>query len=107
MPERKSNMNNEIFYVLVDDHIVTRQEVEMAFYVTHGYHNTHKHEQEFLRWLYSLLGKTIKQAILEYDMQVEKLAQCRPILAMKLYRERYDGTLADARDYVENLQNRS
>lgn len=40
-------------------------------------------------------------------MQVEKLAQCRPILAMKLYRERYGGTLADARDYVENLQNRS
>ncbi|WP_251316715.1 hypothetical protein [Flintibacter muris] len=29
-------MNNEIYYVLVDDHIVTRQEVEMAFYVTHG-----------------------------------------------------------------------
>ena len=54
-----------------------------------------------------MLGKTIKQAILEYDMQVEKLAQCRPILAMKLYRERSGGTLADARDYVENLQNRS
>ena len=39
-------MNNEIFYVLNDDHIVTRQEVELAFYVTHGYHNTSKHEQE-------------------------------------------------------------
>lgn len=100
-------MNDEIFYVLIDDHIVTRQEVDMAFYVTHGYYNTHSHEQEFLKWLYSLLGKTIKQAISEYDMQVEKLAKYRPILAMKLYRERYGGTLAEARDYVENLKNRS
>ena len=97
-------MNNEIYYVLVDDHIVTRHEVEMAFYVTHGYHNTHKHEQEFLKWLYSLLGKSIKQVIPEYDMQVEKLAQCRPILAMKLYRERYGGTLREVREYVENLK---
>ena len=61
-------MSKEIFYVLMDDHIVTRQEVELAFYVTHGYHNTHKHETEFLKWLYSLLGKTIKQAIPEYNM---------------------------------------
>ena len=100
-------MNNEIFYVLNDDHIVTRQEVELAFYVTHGYHNTSKHEQEFLKWLYSLLGRTIKQAIPEYNMQVGKLAEYRPILAMKLYRERYGGTLADAREYVENLKNKS
>lgn len=33
-------MSKEIFYVLMDDHIVTRQEIELAFYVTHGYHNT-------------------------------------------------------------------
>lgn len=100
-------MDNEIFYILTDDHIVTRQEVEMAFYVTHGYHNTHKHEQEFLKWLHSLLGKTIRQAIPEQDMQVEKLAEYRPILAIKLYRERYGCTLAAARDYVENLKNRA
>ena len=100
-------MNDEIFYVLVDDHIVTRNELDMAFYVTHGYHNTRKHEQEFLKWLYSLLGKTIKQVIPEYDMQVEKLAKYRPILAMKLYRERYGGTLAEARDYVEKLEIKS
>ena len=100
-------MNNEIFYVLMDDNIVTRHEVDMAFYVTHGYHNTHKHEREFLKWLYSLLGKTIMQAIPEYDMQVEKLAESRPILAMKLFSDRYGCTLGDAREYVENLKNRS
>ena len=98
---------NEIYYVLFDDHIVTRQEVDMAFYVTHGYHKTIKHEQEFLKWLYSLFGKTIKQAIPKYDMQVGKLAQYRPILAMKLYRERYGCTLAEAREYVENLKDKS
>lgn len=100
-------MNDEIFYVLMDDHIVTRHEVDMAFYVTHGYHNTYRHEQEFLKWLYSLLGKTIKQLIPEYDMQVEKLAQSRPILAVKLYRDRYGCTLREAREYVENLKDKS
>lgn len=100
-------MKDEIYYVLVDGNIVTRHEVDMAFYVTHGYHNTHSHEQEFLKWLYSLFGKTIKQAIPEYNMQVEKLAQSRPILAMKLYRDRYGCTLGYARDYVDNLKNRT
>ena len=47
-------MSKEIFYVLMDDHIVTRQEVELAFYVTHGYHNTHKHETEFLKWFFTI-----------------------------------------------------
>lgn len=42
-------MKDEIYYVLVDGNIVTRHEVDMAFYVTHGYHNTHSHEQEFLK----------------------------------------------------------
>ena len=83
-------MNDEIFYVLMDDHIVTRHEVDMAFYVTHGYHNTYRHEQEFLN-----------------DMQVEKLAQSRPILAVKLYRDRYGCTLREAREYVENLKDKS
>ena len=100
-------MKDEIYYVLVDGNIVTRHEVDMAFYVTHGYHNTHSHEEEFLKWLYSLFGKTIKQAIPEYNMQVEKLAQSRPILAMKLYRDRYGCTLGYARDYVDNLKNRA
>ncbi len=100
-------MNKEIFYVLTDNHIVTRQEVELAFYVTHGYHNTRKHEQEFLKWLYSLLGKTIKQAIPEYNMQVETLAKSRPILAIKLYRDRYNCNLGEAREYVEGLANKS
>lgn len=105
-PERKNDMD-EIYYVLFDNHIVTRQEVDMAFYVTHGYHNTHRHEQKFLKWLYSLLGKTVKQVIPEYDMQVGKLAQSRPILAVKLYRDRYGCTLGEAREYVENLKDRS
>lgn len=100
-------MSKEIFYVLIDDHIVTRQEVELAFYVTHGYHNTHKHETEFLKWLYSLLGKTIKQAIPEYNMQVEILAKSRPILAMRFYRDRYGCKLGEAREYVENMVNKS
>lgn len=99
-------MNKEIFYVLFDDHIVTRQEVEMAFYVTHGYYS-HRHEKKFLKWLRSLLGKTIKQAIPEQDMEVEKLAAYRPILAMRLYRNRNNCTLGEAREYVENLQNKS
>ena len=63
-------MSKEIFYVLMDDHIVTRQEVELAFYVTHGYHNTRNHEVEFLKWLYALLGKTIKQAIPKYERRI-------------------------------------
>lgn len=100
-------MSKEIFYILMDDHIVTRQEVELAFYVTHGYYNTRNHEVEFLKWLYALLGKTIKQAIPEYNMQVEILAKSRPILAMRLYCDRYGCKLGDAREYVENLANKS
>lgn len=41
------------------------------------------------------------------NKQVEKLAQSRPILAMKLYRDRYGCTLGYARDYVDNLKNRT
>lgn len=100
-------MSKEIFYVLMDDHIVTRQEVELAFYVTHGYYNTRNHEVEFLKWLYALLGKTIKQAIPEYNMQVEILAKSRPILAMRLYCDRYGCKLGEAREYVENMVNKS
>ena len=99
-------MSKEIFYVLFDGHIVTRDEVELAFYVTHGYYNDRKHEEEFLKWLYSLLGKTIKQVIPEDNMSVETLAKSRKILAMKLYRDRNNCKLSEAREYVENLINK-
>ena len=97
-------MNNEIFYVIADNSIVTRNEIEMAFYVTHGYHHTTNNEKEFLEWLHSLLGKTIKEVIPESRIEVEKLAQSRPILAMQLYRERKGCRLRDAREYVESLK---
>lgn len=94
-------MCNEIYYILSDGHIITRHELQNAYYVTHGY-DYRRNEKDFLKWLYDLLGKTIMQVISEQDMEVEKLAKDRAILAMKLYRERHNCTLAEAREYVES-----
>lgn len=97
-------MEQEIFYMIAGNNIVTRHEIEMAFYVTHGYHHTTNNEKEFLEWLHSLLGKAIKEVIPESRIEVERLAQSRPILAMQLYRKRKGCRLRDAREYVESLK---
>lgn len=96
----------DLFYRLTDGRYVNKADVEMAFYVTHGYQR-YKHEAEFLKWLYSLLGKSIVSVVHEYDMQVEELAKSRPVLAIKLYRDRYGCGLKEAREYVEQLKEKA
>lgn len=38
--------------------------------------------------------------IICYDMQVDDLAKVRPVLAVRLYRERYHCSLREAHDYI-------
>ena len=99
-PERKVDMEN-LYYQMKDGRYIRKHELEEAFYIQHGYYR-HKNETEFLKWLYSLLGKTITKVVREYDMQVKELAKSRPILAVMLYRSRYNCSLVEARDYVNS-----
>lgn len=90
-----------LYYQMKDGRYIRKHELEEAFYIQHGYYR-HKNETEFLKWLYSLLGKTIMKVVREYDMQVEELAKSRPVLAVMLYRSRYSCSLVEARDYVNS-----
>ncbi len=90
-----------LYYQMKDGRYIQKRELEEAFYIQHGYYR-HKNETEFLKWLYSLLGKTIMKVVREYDMQVEELAKSRPVLAVMLYRNRYNCSLVEAREYVNS-----
>lgn len=93
-------MNRQnIYYRMKDGNIICNGELEDAFYYTHGYRRS-QNEPEFLRFLYNLLGTVIVEAIREYDMQVDDLAKVRPVLAVRLYRERYHCSLREAHDYI-------
>lgn len=93
------NLNQKLYYQMKDGRYMERYELETAFYITHGYY-AFQSDKNYLRWLYSLLGKTIVKVVREYDMQVDELAKYRPILAMGLYRDRYGCSLREAREYV-------
>lgn len=90
-----------LYYQMKDGRYIQKRELEEAFYIQHGYYR-HKNETEFLKWLHSLLGKTIMKVVREYDMQVEELAKSRPVLSVMLYRSRYNCSLVEARDYVNS-----
>lgn len=88
-----------MFYRMKDGYIISSSELENSFYHTHGYRRF-KHNSEYLRFLYDLLGTVIVEAVREYDMQVDDLAAVRPVLAVRLYQDRYHCSVREAFEYI-------
>lgn len=94
-------MANKLFYETYSDVLLEPCDIERAFYITFGKHRSDS-ESEYLRYLYSLFGKSIKKAV---RLSVEDLLhRGHKIMAIKLYRDINNCSLAEAKNAVDRME---
>lgn len=94
----------ELYYKLRNGKWVYELAIETAFLVTTG-KERHAHRDEYLDWLESYLNNTILEVKSSTDPELfnELLTRETKIMAMQVYRNKHNCTLAEARDVVEWL----
>lgn len=94
-----------LYYKLRDGFWVRRYSIESAFEIAKG--KTHySHEREFLRWLHSLLGKSIIAVKRSDDPTLvdELLANDQKVLACAAYRDCHGCTLTEAKEAIDRKE---
>lgn len=93
-----------LYYKLCNGDWVTDYAIETAFLITQG-KPRQGNESQFLDWLESNLNKTIVQVSnsTNHDIFDYAIAKGNKLMAMTLYRDQNNCTLAEAKDVVEWL----
>lgn len=104
MNNKDKGMN--LVYVMNNGTIHTRDDINKAFYLTHGYYGKGAHEAEFLKWLYILFKKKIYVKVIPNDrITYEELIKGDCVVyAVRLYREREGTTLMDAKIAIDHMR---
>ena len=94
----------KLYYKLANGEWIPDYSVEKAFLICEG-KPRYGNESEFLDWLASKLNTTILEVKSSTDPELfnELLTRENKIMAMQVYKDKHDCTLAEARDVVELL----
>ena len=92
----------DMYYYHRSGVIFTDNNLRTAYEVLFGYYPG-RLDPEYLRWLYSMLGKNIVKAIRADQMDLKELAIKHKVRAVMEYYRRTKCTPKEAREYIELL----
>lgn len=91
-----------MYYLLTTDRIVTERHMQDAFEISHGA-KVDEYPVHYKAWTNSLMS--VKAAIPEEKATVEMLVKRNCLVeAVRLYKEKHDCTLLEARDAVNEIK---
>ena len=93
-----------LYYQLRNGNIVSEYDVHKAFEISTG--KTYYYASNaYVKWLYSLLGKSIVKAMHELDIDIAQFLKGNNIIAaVRLYRDTHVCTLREAKEAVDAIK---
>jgi hypothetical protein len=110
MGENKMKNNNEKLYLGIDGKYYQRHELENAYFLVTGRKIWSEDKpmdnvKMFDVWVYDLMGISIKAIVNMNDVTYEEFLRAnQKILAVRVYRDRNNCTLREAKEAIDKIQ---
>ena len=92
----------DMYYYHRSGAIITDTNLRTAYEVLFGYF-PNKSDPAYLRWLYSMLGKTIVKAVRADQVNLKELAKKHEVRAVMEYYRRTKCNPKEAREYIKSV----